>query len=130
MNLEKAIHHARLNPITPVGRSVIGRHACVMSDGTTEIVGLNSYKTSPLQARFASNPESIHVHSEISAIQGVIRHLARQRRRHYKDVTDLSDWSMSVARVLKDGTPAMACPCTGCQRAIVAFNIGEVIWTT
>lgn len=130
MNLEEAIFHARQNPILPVGRNSISRFAAVLTDGSVQIVGMNSYKTHPLQARFATNEESIHIHSEIAAIQNAIKYLARQSGRHYKDVTDLSRWSMSVARVLKDGSPAMACPCEGCWRAISTFRIGDVRWTT
>lgn len=130
MSLRRAIEHAQKNPILPRGRNSISRFASVLCDvGGHSVVGLNSYKTSPLQARFASNPECIHIHSEISAIQNAIRYLARHNGFHYRDVTDLSGWSMFVARVLKDGTPAMAMPCDGCQRALSAFNISKVEWT-
>lgn len=129
MNLEKAIHHARLNPITPVGRNSISRFAAVMSDGTTEIVGWNSYKTHPLQARFASNSESIHCHAEITAIKNTIQFLSRRRGLSYRDVTDLSEWSMAVARVLKNGDSALAQPCVGCQRALSTFGVKDIQWT-
>lgn len=128
--LRVAITEALKNPILPIGRNSISRFASILyrKDGL-QFCGLNSYRTHPLQAKFGINEESVHIHSEISAIVQATRWLARRAGKSYNSVDDLSEFSLAVARVLKNGTVAMAKPCSGCQRAIIAYNIKEVEWT-
>ena len=83
-------------------------------------VGLNSYKTHPLQARFARRKGSVCLHAEIDAIQNFVRKYG---------VEKLSKCTLYVARVKKSGERVIAKPCKGCQRAIMAFDIGNVVWT-
>ena len=83
-------------------------------------VGLNRSKTHPLQAKFGKNEQSIHLHAEIDAIKNALK-------RHTVD--ELVGSTLMVARIKKDGTPGSACPCSGCQRAIIHFGIKEVIHT-
>lgn len=128
MSLKLAIDQARLNPIFPKGRNSISRFATVLTNGKLIFVGLNSYKTHTLQKKFSSNEESIHIHSEVDAIVKATRHFAQTDGRHYTSISDLSDFKMFVARVLKDGTPANSKPCIGCQRALAAFGITQVEW--
>lgn len=128
-NLDKAISYARENPILPVGRNSISRFSSVLADGRIEIIGNNSYKTHTLQAKFGINSKAIHLHSEIDAIIKAARWLAKRDGSRYDSITDLSDFSISVARVLKDGTPAMARPCSGCMRALLYYGIKEIEWT-
>lgn len=111
--LDRAIALAKANPI--IG---LPRMAAIIVDkrGRPMGVGLNKYKTHPLQAKFSRHPESIYLHAEIAALvdaQG----------------QDLSDATMYVARVLKNGMPARAMPCCGCQAALIAFGLKDVIWT-
>jgi Cytidine and deoxycytidylate deaminase zinc-binding region len=89
--------------------------AILVVDGR-EYVGLNSYKTHPLQARFSKHNQAIHQHAEIAA---VVR--AKDRR--------LSSAKLYVARVDKAGNPALAKPCLGCFRMIEAFGIRNIKWT-
>lgn len=128
--IDLAIAEARKNPIQPRGRNSISRFAAVLSDGKQTFTAWNSYKTHPLQAKFGSNEQSIHQHCELAVIIKAIRCLSKQAGSHYSDITDLGGFRMAVARVLKDGTPALARPCIGCQRALEAFSIKDVEWTT
>lgn len=128
--LAKAVEAARLNPVRPLGRNSISRFAAILTDGWQTFVGLNSYKTHPLQAKFGSNSKSIHCHAELDAIIQAVRALAQQSGSSYRDVTNLKGWSMYVARVTGDGKPALAKPCAGCQRALQAFNISHTEWTS
>ena len=128
MTLELAVKYALDNPIRPIGRNSISRFASVLSDGRNTFVGFNRYKTHPLQKKFGCNSQSIYVHSEIDAIINAIRELKIHR---YKAQNEnlFDDYSMYVARVLGNGTPASAKPCIGCQRALIHFGIKNIEWT-
>ena len=114
MALEQAVQQARLNPTTN-----LPRHAAVLTDGRFSFVGMNSRKTHPLQARFGRNRDAIHLHAEIDAIVKAVR----------AGHTDLSSFTMYVARVFKNGQPALSKPCKGCQDALMFFNVKHVEWT-
>lgn len=123
MSLEQAIKEARRNPIVPMGRTSIGRCAAVLTSGYRTFIGWNSYRSHPLQARFSTKvgePYKIYIHAETAAIVRFLRELSSQ---------ELPDYKLYVARVLKDGTPANARPCVGCQSMIAEFNIKEVYYT-
>jgi tRNA(Arg) A34 adenosine deaminase TadA len=130
MSLELAVRHALQNPIKSRGRTSISRFATVLTNGYNTFIGLNSYKSHPLQARFAIKtgfPEKIHIHSEIAAIAQVARQALIPN--WAKLNPDLSDYRMYIARVLADGSPALARPCPGCMAAITEFGIKHVEWT-
>jgi deoxycytidylate deaminase len=127
--LQMAIDHARHNTIKPVGRNSISRFGAVLWNGPLMFFGWNSYKTHPLQKKFGKNDECIHIHAEIDCIVQATRWLAKQNRTVYKNVTSLSGFSLAVARVLTDGTPSIAMPCEGCQKALIAFDIKNMVWT-
>lgn len=113
--LLEAAQFATINPIVSLPRM-----AAVLKtkDGKTH-VGFNSKKTHPLAKRFGRNSQAICLHAEVDAIRKAIR-----------SGSETFGSSLYVARILKNGTPAMAKPCPGCQRAIIAFGIKEVEWTT
>lgn len=129
--LNHAIEIAKSNPIKPRGRNSISRFAAILSNGRQSFYGLNKYKTHPLQSKFGSNPECIYLHAELDAIIRAINFRARYEGKRYLslDICDLSDFDMYIARVLKDGTPAIAKPCEGCMKAIEHFNVRSVQWT-
>lgn len=129
MSLKLAVKHARSNPILPKGRNSISRFCSVLTNGRQTFLGLNTYRTHPLQRKFGSNDNCIHIHSEVDAVVKATRWLARRNGKHYSSVDDLSDFTIYIARVLKDGTPSIAAPCEGCQRLLIVYNIGEVYWT-
>lgn len=82
--------------------------------------GMNTRKSDPLAAKYGRHPDAIYPHAELNAIKTALW--------RYKGI-NLSEMTLYVARVKKDGTPALAKPCTGCQRAIMEFGIGNVEWT-
>lgn len=122
MTLELAIKYAKTNPIKSKGRTSISRFAAVLTNGWNTYIGFNTYRTHPLQARFAVKtgyPEKIHCHAEIAAIA------KGTKDRNW----NLDDYTLYVARVLADDTPALARPCPGCMSAISEFNIKHVEFT-
>ena len=82
--------------------------------------GFNSYKTHPLQKRFAKNSLSIHLHAEIAAIKNYLRDNSSD---------SLKDKDLYVLRILKNGSLASAKPCEGCARAIIEFGFKNVFFT-
>lgn len=83
-------------------------------------VGFNQLKSHPLQAKYSPNPESIYLHAEIDAIKNYTYQYGN---------TGLDKCTLVVARVYKNGKPALARPCCGCWKAIEAFNLSDVIWS-
>src|SRR3990167_9016321 len=97
-HLLNTICFAQLNPIVKLPKMCA---LLVTKDGHVHI-GYNRYKTHPLQARFGKNDRAIYLHAEIDAI-------VQAARNH----SDISGGRMWVARVLRDGQPALARPCEG-----------------
>lgn len=89
-------------------------------------IGVNSMKSSPLQAKYATNKDlSIYLHAEISAIKNALRQI---------DVEDFKKVSLYVCRVKYDILSnsivyGLAKPCSGCMRAIFEFDIKKVYYT-
>jgi len=102
------------------------RHAsAVVYRGRVAGFGFNSMKTHPLQARFRKNPHAIFLHSEVDAIKNSLRHIS---------LTELSKSTLYVVRVKTHNVTqqivqGLACPCEGCAKAIVAFDIKRVVYT-
>lgn len=112
MTLDRALTLARANTVS----DGLPRMAAVIMDGRREVSwGWNSRRSHPLQFRFSQRHDKICVHAEISALAA-----ARE---------PVAGMAMYVARVLKDGSPALARPCPACRSAIAAFKIGDIQWT-
>ncbi len=84
--------------------------------------GVNSYKTHPIQAKYAANALAIHLHVEIAAIKNAMYHI---------EVQDFQKVTLLICRVKIDIPTGkyiygMAKPCAGCQRAILEFGIKRV----
>lgn len=125
MSLELAVRHALKNPIKSRGRTSISRFCTYITNGRSHFLGYNSYKTSPVQGYWASltgSPLKLHIHSEIAA-------LIRAAKMWRIGNDDPKDYKMYIARVLADGSPALARPCPGCMAAITEFGITQVSWT-
>jgi len=87
-------------------------------------VGYNSYKTDPLQKIYSSKNGSVCLHAEIDCIKRALRLI---------DIDTLKKCTMVVGRVKKDKgelVSALARPCKGCYRAIVAFELGQCWFST
>lgn len=88
--------------------------------------GTNKKKTHPFQAQYAKNKDAIDLHAENDAIVNAL---------HQVKIDDLERATMYIARAKRStrGGPftwGLAKPCTGCMRAISAFNIKRVVYTT
>lgn len=119
MSLERCIKYALKNPIKARGRNSISRFCTILTNGHNSYIGFNSYKTSPLQFKFSKDYERTCTHSEMDA-------LSQATKGPYRD---LSGYTMYVARVLGDDTPALAKPCQVCQAAIIYYGVGKVVHT-
>ena len=88
--------------------------------------GINCHKTHPLMRKFGKNKESICIHAEIDAIKNSLKVI---------DESELSKCDLYIVRVKRpdtnstDWVPGLARPCSGCQRAIVAFDFRNVYYT-
>jgi len=112
--LAAAVQAANNNPITG-----LPKHGAVLTNGVVSFVGLNSRERHPLQDRFKKHEQAIHLHAEIASIAAAVE----------AGHTDLSTFSLYVARVYRDGSTGSSKPCIGCCAAIKAFNIKNVRFT-
>ena len=83
--------------------------------------GTNKRKTHPIMAKYGRNSEAVYLHAELDCITKALREYG-------PEVVAASD--LYVARVLKSGDWSNSCPCEGCRRAINAFRIQKVYYTT
>lgn len=114
--LEEAIRLARINPILGLPKMaavICKRHQLIGW-------GWNSYKTDPLMQRFSDHDLKNCLHAELAAIKNALRSV---------DVDYLPQCSIHIARVLKNGSVALAAPCGICREALSAFGIVKVEYT-
>ncbi len=88
-------------------------------------IGLNSRKTHPFQAKYSRMPEFNCIHAEIAAIHNYLR---------THSVDDLRNCTLYVCRVKRTGpkksyTWGNAKPCCGCMKAIIEFDIRNVVYS-
>lgn len=117
MSIEIALEVARNNPIKKLpqmGAVIVDKKGKLLS------YGINSKKSNPFAAKYGRHPDAIYPHAEISAIKSAIKK---------GGIEQLEGGTIFVARVKKNGTPALAKPCSGCARAIYEFGIHNIIWT-
>jgi deoxycytidylate deaminase len=116
----------RLAAENPGVRGHFKLSAGIVYRNTLIATGLNSYKSHPMMLQFGKNSESIFIHAEIDAIKNALRVIS---------VEQLSKCDLYIMRVKRAGPKnsrwirANACPCAGCQRAIVNFAIRTVYYT-
>ena len=81
-------------------------------------------KSHPFQKKYGSNIKAIYLHAEVDAIKNAINY-------GYTDLLEQSTLYIVRQRIIeKNWCCGLAAPCVGCQRAIAAFNIKKVIYTT
>ena len=111
--------------IDPVRNSRIS--AGIVFKGKLVSVGFCKFKSHPLQAKFGKTDESIFLHAEVDAIINALR-----------NNFDVDNFRKSVLIVVRQKRPnwkskkwidGLAKPCCGCQKAIMHYDIGDVIWT-
>jgi deoxycytidylate deaminase len=117
-------HDKRLNDLLTIAEDLSEfhkhKHAAALYIGNRLIsIGVNQFKTHPLQKKFGINDDAIYLHAEVDAIRNALKRVS---------LLDLQDATLYVAKS-KAGTPKMSKPCAGCQRAIIHFGIQNVFWT-
>lgn len=86
--------------------------------------GVNRNKSHPFQAKYGKNDKAVFLHAEIAVIHTAIMS---------PYLRDLSGTDLYVCRVKNiDGkyVRGLACPCEGCMKAIIEFDIRRVYFTT
>jgi tRNA(Arg) A34 adenosine deaminase TadA len=122
-------HERRLKELSLIARDVppIGsaRIACsIYYRNELVAIGTNKLKSHPLQDRFKKNSKAIYLHAEIEAIKNAIK--------FFRDLDKLKYCTIYISRqkIIKgQWVDGLAKPCSGCQRAILAFGFREVIYT-
>jgi tRNA(Arg) A34 adenosine deaminase TadA len=94
--------------------------AAIVCNGIVLSYGVNKLKTHPIMKLYGKNEHSVFLHAEIDAIVRCIN--------NHGDAI-LKDCSLYITRTTKGGKVAGSKPCEGCQKAIEAFKIKEVIHT-
>lgn len=115
MSLDLAIKLARKNPIPKF------KHAAVLVVDGLSYYGYNQTKTHPWMVKYGHR--SLCIHAEIDAL------LQYHRYGPSEAPGRLKGSAIYVARVLKNGRPALSKPCLGCARALAAFGVEHVEWT-
>jgi deoxycytidylate deaminase len=109
--------------IEPVGNARLA--AAIVIKNEIVSFGINKRKTHPFQKKYGKNSDAIFLHAEIDAIKNSLKYIGTD---------ELSRASLYVARAKKTGRHFMqglAKPCEyGCCKAITAFNIRSVYYTT
>ena len=89
-------------------------------------LGVNQKKSHPFQVKFCRHEEAIFLHSETDAIKNALKRYSLET---------VSRSSLYICRVKREPDNnknmiwGLAKPCSGCQRAISAFNISTVYYT-
>lgn len=97
------------------------RHAAgLVFKGQLICIGVAQRKTHPMMKLYSGSESKISIHAEIDAILKGIRTLGE----------DLSACSLYVLRISRGNNISMSKPCPICQKAIDAFGIKDVHWST
>lgn len=117
-------HEKRLSELCTVASDVSlfdkNRHAAAIYIGNRLIsVGVNRFKSHPLQARFRPREDSNFLHAEIDALRNALKRV---------DAKDLQKATIYIAR-MRNGERRLSKPCEGCQKAIEYYKIPHVFWT-
>lgn len=101
--------------------------AAIAIRGQIISLGQNSKRTHPMAARYCRHGDAIFMHAEISAISNSLNHISTEQ---------LKSSTLYIHRVKRptqfavDWADGLAKPCSGCARAIVAFKIPRVVFST
>ena len=104
--------------VSPVSNAKLA--AIIVLNNQVVSIGTCQYKTHPFQAKYKPNKHADYWHAETNAIFNALRRIKPD---------DLSNATLYVARVRRDGSFGMSKPCSGCQHAIDHFHIKQVIYT-
>jgi deoxycytidylate deaminase len=83
-------------------------------------VGYNNIRSHPFQKMHSRCEHKIALHAEMDAINKALKIIPEEQ---------LKRTEIYVARILKNGSPAKAKPCTYCQAALDSYGIQSAYWT-
>ena len=83
-------------------------------------IGIGRRKTHPMMKEFSGTDNKITLHAEINCIVKGINLVGE----------DLSDYDLYVLRISRVKNISMSKPCSICQKAINAFGINQVHWSS
>lgn len=113
--MEKYLNLIRANAdVSPFSRFPMA--ACIVCKGEVISCETNHIKTHPMQAKYASKPERIHLHAEIATLV----------RARWPREDNVSGGHMYVGRLLKNGSWGSSKPCKGCFAAILHSGISQI----
>jgi len=92
--------------------------ACIVCKGEVISCESNHLKTHPLQAKYASKPDRIHLHAEIACLV----------RARWPKESIVVGANMYIGRLLKNGDWGCSKPCPGCFAALDHSGIGSVTY--
>lgn len=84
-------------------------------------IGWNHKKTHSLSLRFRKNPDAIFIHAELDAIKNFLK---------THNSYNLTASTLYVISYRFDGDLRNSRPCEGCAKAIAAFDIKRVVYST
>lgn len=84
-------------------------------------IRFNQKKTDPFQAKFGKSKHHIYLHAEIATIKKFLS---------LYPIEDLTKSTLYVFRYKKSNGWGLSKPCKGCQKAIIAFGVKKVIYST
>ena len=90
-------------------------------------IGTNRLKTDPFQSKFSSHIQAIYLHAENDAIKKALRVLSIEELAKSRLYISRSKFEEPTKKTMIRG---LARPCAGCMRAIAAFDIKHVCFTT
>ena len=110
--------------VTPVANARVT--SCIVFKGKIIAVGQCKEKTHPFQKQYSKHTEAIKLHAENDVIVKALKKIS---------INDLKRSTLYVARAKKYNRGSkfirgLAKPCTGCQSAIAAIGIKNVVYTT
>jgi tRNA(Arg) A34 adenosine deaminase TadA len=107
--------------VAPVSNARIA--AAVVYKGDIVSIGVNSYKSDPMQAKYSKNEHAIYLHAEIAALKKAKKLLTNEELRKSEVYV--------VRRKTTNGIfcDGLAKPCVGCQRALDIHGITKIHYT-
>ncbi|MHC4278169.1 MAG: hypothetical protein ACYSTI_12740 [Planctomycetota bacterium] len=110
--IELAKNMARKSPSRFRLGAVLVKRRRIISTGYNQMS-----KTHPLQEKYHDGSHTLGTHAEVHACIGV-------------SADDLLGAEVYVARLLKDGTQALAKPCLVCRKVLSSLGVYRVVYTT
>jgi len=96
--------------------------AVIASRGKLICYGFNRDKTHPLAARYQKNEDAIYMHAELNSILYALKEISPKK---------LKKATLYVGRVKGlENSWGLAKPCLGCQKALKAYGIKRIVYST